>query len=145
MSALDSPSLRMQRLRELVQQIAALSSDALELLEAYVWPGNVCELRRVIQGAVQLGTEDTLSAALRPERMPPPSGPRVEPLAPAAPTGNHDVRYEYERNRILGALEKCAGNQTLAARLLGISRRTLLNHLDAHGIPRPRKVALGAG
>jgi transcriptional regulator of acetoin/glycerol metabolism len=44
-----------------------------------------------------------------------------------------------ERQRIIDALEKCAGNQTRAAKLLGISRNTLLSRLDAYGIRRPRK------
>ncbi|MBP6631348.1 MAG: sigma 54-interacting transcriptional regulator [Kofleriaceae bacterium] len=44
-----------------------------------------------------------------------------------------------ERARILAALEQCAGNQTHAARLLGISRRTLINRLEKFAVPRPRK------
>ena len=41
--------------------------------------------------------------------------------------------------RILEALERCAGNQTAAARMLGISRRTLINKLELYGISGPRK------
>jgi two-component system response regulator AtoC len=41
--------------------------------------------------------------------------------------------------RIRDALEKSAGNQTRAAKLLGVSRRTLLKRLDAMDVPRPRK------
>ena len=44
-----------------------------------------------------------------------------------------------ERQRILDALAKCGGNQTQAAELLGISRRTLLRRLDEYAVPRPRK------
>lgn len=44
-----------------------------------------------------------------------------------------------ERERIVRALEECGGNQTRAAQLLGISRRTLINRLEAFGLPRPRK------
>jgi DNA-binding NtrC family response regulator len=44
-----------------------------------------------------------------------------------------------ERERILQALAQCGGNQTQAAELLGISRRTLLRRLDEYQLPRPRK------
>ncbi len=57
------------------------------------------------------------------------SGVEAEP--PSAPEG--------ERERILWALECCAGNQTRAAALLGISRRTLVTRLDTYAIQRPRK------
>ena len=54
-------------------------------------------------------------------------------LATSAPGG------AAERQRILDALDKCGGNQKEAAKVLGISRRTLEYRLDAHGVPRPRK------
>jgi DNA-binding NtrC family response regulator len=44
-----------------------------------------------------------------------------------------------ERERILDALTRSAGNQTQAAKLLGISRTTLVARLEAFGFPRPRK------
>jgi two-component system response regulator AtoC len=44
-----------------------------------------------------------------------------------------------ERKRILEALEKCAGNQTRAAEMLGITRRALIQRLETYGVPRPRK------
>lgn len=55
--------------------------------------------------------------------------------SPSLPTAVADL----ERARILDALDQCGGNQTRAARLLGISRNTLLARLDEYGLPRPRK------
>ena len=50
-----------------------------------------------------------------------------------------DTLADVERTKILDAMEKCGGNQTRAAKLLGISRNTLLARLDSYGLPRPRK------
>jgi hypothetical protein len=47
----------------------------------------------------------------------------------------------FERQQIHAALERTGGNQTRAAALLGISRRTLTNKLNQHAIDRPRKRA----
>jgi DNA-binding NtrC family response regulator len=50
-----------------------------------------------------------------------------------------DAVTELERQRIIDALKACGGNQTRAAEMLGISRRTLVNRLDQYDLPRPRK------
>ena len=44
-----------------------------------------------------------------------------------------------ERDRIITALAACAGNQSRAAKMLGIPRRTFVSKLDAYKIPRPKK------
>jgi DNA-binding NtrC family response regulator len=125
-----------------------ISAEAMALLERYSWPGNIRELRNVIERAVLLcaGTE------ILPEHLPvekmkatlTAAAPNVTddptPLAGRGPS--MPVKSELhalERQRILGALKECAGNQTKAAKLLGMSRRTFLNRLDAYGVARPRK------
>lgn len=65
--------------------------------------------------------------------------PSSTPGVSSAPGSLKDAVEEIERERILDALRQCAGNQTKAAQMLGISRRTLLNRLDQYGLPRPRK------
>ena len=119
----------------------AISDAALAILEAYAWPGNVRELKNVIERGSVLCVGDRLL----PEHLPPKllagpalrsasEPPRSLPLGPESPRlGPPD------RDAILGALERCAGNQTRAAELLGISRRTLVTRLNELDIPRPRK------
>ena len=74
-----------------------------------------------------------------PSSIPPPFTEGEEELrATLRPARGRD---EGERKKILWALERCAGNQTKAARLLGISRRTLVARLEEYNLPRPRKNA----
>jgi DNA-binding NtrC family response regulator len=64
------------------------------------------------------------------------------PAASGAPAGAETPSAAAEgdeRIRILRALERCGGNQTHAARLLGVSRRTLINRIERYNLPRPRK------
>jgi DNA-binding NtrC family response regulator len=140
-------------------EIPTLSAEARARLEAHAWPGNVRELRNVMERAVVLSGGDTIGeddlpqalrggrpAEPRPSGPPSAAAPRVdEDGAPADdrasdPLGKlRDEIEQLERQRILAALEKCAGNQTQAAALLGISRRTLVTRLSEYDLPRPRK------
>jgi predicted DNA-binding protein (UPF0251 family) len=74
---------------------------------------------------------------MRSTTVPPPPGIVARPGD--MPAQVRATIAELERQRILDALDRCAGNQTRAAELLGISRRTLINRLDEYGIARPRK------
>lgn len=58
---------------------------------------------------------------------------------PAPATLTEESPKESERTRIVRALEHCGGNQTRAAEMLGISRRTLINRLEDFNLPRPKK------
>jgi transcriptional regulator with PAS, ATPase and Fis domain len=122
----------------------ALSPAAAAYLEAQPWPGNIRELRNVIDRAVLLCggaasiTEehlqhDRMLGAGRPRRAGPP-----KPSPPAAASLKQEVD-EVERRRITEALAACAGNQTRAAAMLGISRNTLAARMEQFGIARPRK------
>ncbi len=77
--------------------------------------------------------------------LPEPAGP-PRPASGAGPGANPRANLDalqsqadgLLRERILGALAACAGNQTRAAALLGVNRRTLARHLERYGLPRPR-------
>jgi two-component system, NtrC family, response regulator AtoC len=112
-----------------------LTPEALEALRRHPWPGNVRELRNVMERAVVLsragiiGTEHLPSDRARMSFVAAsePRGP-----ATAVPEGEPD-----QRARIAAALQTCGGNQSRAAKMLGISRRTLVSRLAQHGFPRP--------
>ena len=160
-----------------------LRRDAIELLRRYAWPGNIRELRNVMERAVLLAGHGPITPEHLPvEKMvgvqlparqlgrslPPTPAPRAAPIPPASrrpfesreemgrptmppplteETGPHAATQlplksgmeQAERDLILRALEQCAGNQTQAAKLLGISRRTLVSRLEQYQLPRPRK------
>ena len=121
-----------------------LSREALALLSAHGWPGNVRELRNVIERAVVLCEGDTLL----PEHLPPKlvAGPPVGRGAPRAAQPEPDPMERLltqmaalERQRIVEALDRCGGNQTQAAELLGISRRTFVTRLATYDLQRRRR------
>jgi transcriptional regulator with PAS, ATPase and Fis domain len=131
---LDSIQLLVPPLRERVDDIAplcdlflkstgcSLREDALALLQSYSWPGNIRELRNVLNKAVVFA--DT--AELTPADL--PVGVKG---ATAAQPGYSLERLEEQT--IFRALEQTAGHQQKAADILGISRRTLIRKLKHYG------------
>jgi DNA-binding NtrC family response regulator len=122
-----------------------LTEEAEQLLVEYAWPGNVRELRNVIERAMVLATGNVIEARDLPEdRMRPAfaaaAPAELRPTAETAAAAAHEAPIASdERQQILDALEACHGNQTHAAKLLGVSRRTLINKLEKFAMPRPRK------
>jgi len=111
-----------------------LSDDARDAITGYDWPGNVRELRNAVERALVLAT-DTITAADLPERLHDAS----HRIRPAVATGA-DVRgqlAEVERAAIVAALEAESGNQTRAARRLGLSRRALIYKMEKYGLKPP--------
>jgi DNA-binding NtrC family response regulator len=114
---------------------------AIEALEGHLWPGNVRELRNVVERAVVLSPGSTLDPsqfAWDASGGKPASHPDANP-DPAAGQGLPERIASLERAMVLEALQKTGGNQSRAAKLLGIPRRTLINRIEAYGIARPRK------
>jgi two-component system response regulator AtoC len=114
---------------------ATIAPLALEALKAYDWPGNVRELRNVIERAVVLS-----GGTIEPQHLPDRILERApQSLAIPRPL---DVKHrvaEVERDTIVSALETTKGNQTHAARKLGVSRFALIRLMEKHDLkPRPR-------
>lgn len=122
--------------------VPGLSRAAIAALTACAWPGNVRELKNVIERAVVLCAEGEIGLDHLPPGILAKTGPPVSPAetasGPAAPLMRDELRG-LERARIIEALAQCLGNQTEAAKMLGISRRTLVSRLAEFNLPRPRK------
>jgi DNA-binding NtrC family response regulator len=120
--------------KENQKQIRDVSPDALQLLLDYEWPGNVRELRASIEHGVVMcnGTRITprhLPPSLRGEEIAMP-GPRLLGNGvPAAPQPEDLDLAKMEERLIRRALELTDDNRTEAAKLLGLSRRTLQRKL----------------
>jgi DNA-binding NtrC family response regulator len=139
----DIPELAGHFVRTLSAQLGirppALSPEALDWLRVQRWTGNVRELRNAIERALILcrdGRIDTSLLASRSAEDPPagPAGERAPEAARAAVTldelGTFNL-HDLEKAAIWRAIQRTGGHRTRAARLLGISERTLRNKLRA--------------
>lgn len=100
----------------------AVSPDALAALSTYSWPGNIRELENLVQRALVLSRGGELQVQ-----------DFCLQLGPVPASSKTD-----ERERIMRVMAECGGNQSRAAKLLGISRNTLIARLSAYGVVRPR-------
>jgi len=122
----------------------ALGDDALAVLASSPWPGNVRQLKNVVEriavlapgarvGAADVERELARDRAVHPAPAPAPDATQQAPPAAAGASLESHVG-EAEQQAIKETLERCGNNRTLAARLLGVSRRTLYNKLARHGL-----------
>jgi DNA-binding NtrC family response regulator len=112
----------------------ALSPDAVALLEKHSWPGNIRELRNAIERALVVSGGGAVSAEHLSLDVT-DSGPHMRPTMPIPRPTNLGAEVEdLERSRIEAALAAAGGNQSEAARRLGMSRGALLARLRAWGM-----------
>ncbi len=117
---------------ELGQAPPRFSREARDLLECYDWPGNVRELRNAIERAVVLQPSQVIGPEHLPDRVVEGGelGRANQPAGGAAERasglGVRERVANVERAAVVAALEGCGGNQTRAARQLGISRYALI-------------------
>lgn len=114
---------------------AQLSEDVRELLLGYDWPGNIRELRNVIERAVILAGGELLSVKdFSLERDDGGGTPLIGNETGAIRAGIENGLETTEKQMILDALNRVRGNKTEAARLLKISRRRLYSRMKVHNI-----------
>jgi len=142
----------------LEKRIKCFDAAALEVLMKYPWPGNIRELRNVVEGAFALARGAEVGVADLPEKVAPASsagarrGAGAE--APGAEAGSaaaarllgsaapddavpplEETLREVERTLLLRALRKADGNKSHAAQMLHVSRKRIYRKLEEFGIP----------
>ncbi len=126
--------------RSFGRDFKALSPEAAKLMEEYSWPGNIRELRNVIERICIMNYGPTLLPEHLPEEMrgTAPSGDSLTagqtapPVRLPADTGLDDAVMNFERNIIRQALEKSGGNVLQTAAMLKIPRGTLRYKMDKY-------------
>jgi len=124
------------------RHVQGVSDDALMRLQAYEWPGNVRELRNVLERAVIMEADEMLLGTHLPAEL---GLSGMEATVPEPVTGSFVLPAEgvaldeLELSMLRQAMERTQGNQSAAARLLGISRYALRYRLEKHGLLEPRR------
>lgn len=139
----DIPDLCEHLIRRLNQEygrrVTGIDPRVLEMFKSYKWPGNVRELENVLGRAmINMRYQEEI---IEPRHVPPMVSPADGPSAvvsgdiPDHPVGTlAETINEAEKRVIQNALQKTQGNKTKAARLLGISIRSLYNKIDKYEI-----------
>jgi DNA-binding NtrC family response regulator len=110
--------------------VTSIEPEALDALMKYSWPGNVRELENLVEMLLAYSKSPLVRFSDLPERI-------IESSAPVKPGALGDQVYtlkEAERQLIINALAKSKGNKSLAAHMLGISRKSLYKKLLDYGI-----------
>jgi two-component system response regulator PilR (NtrC family) len=119
------------------RNVVGAAPEVMSALTMYHFPGNVRELENMIERAVTLSTTDWLALDAFPnlaglQGSPPATGP-VSRLPEEGMDLEHHLE-DYERAILIEALERTGGNRTEAARLLGVSFRSMRYRLSKLGI-----------
>lgn len=124
--------------RRIKKTVQGFTPDAIALLEAYPWPGNIRELENLIERMVVLGADNTF---IDEKDLPfdllfhGETGKGME-KGIEENKGLIQARQSFERVYILRALKNCRWNQTMAADLLGIHRNTLIQKMKSLNLTR---------
>lgn len=118
----------------------SLSREAIHALEEYSWPGNVRQLRNIIEKMLVLSPGDVITiddipseiktAASQPQKAEKPCLPIADTVSSSNPVSLEDTK----KAKILEAISASGGNKSKAAENLGISRRTLHRKLKEWGM-----------
>jgi sigma-54 dependent transcriptional regulator, acetoin dehydrogenase operon transcriptional activator AcoR len=114
--------------------VKRFEAEVIDAFERYAWPGNVREMRHVVEGLVMLTNDDTVTAAALPEEIAlAVAAPGREPGVSAESAAVRDLDA-VERDAISTAIARRQGNLTMVAKDLRISKSTLYLKIDKYGL-----------
>ena len=113
---------------------AAVDDDAIALLEAQPWPGNVRQLENFVERLVVLSDDPHIGVADVEKELARQGVPAARPAQSSERLNLDERRRQTELSALQDALKESRNNRTVAARLLGVSRRTLYTKLEEHGL-----------
>ena len=114
--------------------IGGLTRQAMDILYNHPWPGNVRELKNAIEYAFVLCHEGSIDSSHLPDRV-----LGQARAARPAPSGAHGE--DSGRDELIRILKRCRGNQSEAARRLGVSRMTVYKRIKKFGIDIKKDIA----
>jgi two-component system response regulator PilR (NtrC family) len=123
--------------RELGKEIDGFSSEAMEQLLAYPFPGNVRELENVVERAVALSTTARMELDSLPPALLSPTTPAKSTRIPPEGINLEEVVNDFERTLLAEAMRGAGGVKKRAAKLVGVSFRSFRYRLEKLGLDRP--------
>ncbi len=102
-------------------KVLTVSDEVMRIFENYYWPGNIRQLKNVIERAVVIAKKDKITVDELSEDL--------FPKAAVSPVWAHKTLKEIEIKAVKSALDECNGNKSKAARMLGISRKAFYKRL----------------
>ena len=123
--------------RQFGKEMSHISPEAMHLIHAYSFPGNVRELENIIERAVVLADGPVILPEHLPQRL---RGPKARASRPQG-AGKFVTLAELEREHILKVLEHTEHNKTQAARILGIDRVSLWRKIKRYGLEKTENIA----
>jgi DNA-binding NtrC family response regulator len=126
-----------QYARRYLRAMKGVSPEAMRALMDYHWPGNIRELKNCLARAVILSKKTYLSLEDLPRKISQQMSSMPLPLGtetPEDPTSIGPTLKDMETDLIINTLKRCNGNKTLAAKVLGISRKGLYEKMERLGV-----------
>ena len=115
------------------KNILGFTPEAMRLMVAYPWPGNIRELRNSVEYAFVLARGKSIGSEHLPEKIVNFNSQKTKPMTITAHKGMV-MKGVSEKEKLLTALKQADGNQTQAAKILGVSRITVWKRIKKYDI-----------